>query len=306
MNLMYFEKWAWSYLGIVVEALPFLLIGAVISSTIQMYLSENTIKKILPKQSFKTYIIAGLCGIFIPVCECAIVPITRSLMKKGVPIGIGTTFMLAVPIINPIVIASTYYAFEGDITMVLIRIVGGFIAAVLIGAIIGRIFKKDRIENLGKDITSGEGCDCCTINNNYYTTFSSKLKNLVVNASNEFLNISMYFIFGALLSSIFVVFIGDNLFKDFSVGNIFGIMIMMILAFLLSLCSEADAFIARGFTENFGLPAVIAFLIFGPMLDLKNTVLALGYFKKKFVLKLMMVTILVIFGISISTVFIFN
>ena len=306
MNLMYFEKWAWSYLGIVVEALPFLLIGAVISSTIQMYLSENTIKKILPKQSFKTYIIAGLCGIFIPVCECAIVPITRSLMKKGVPIGIGTTFMLAVPIINPIVIASTYYAFEGDITMVLIRIVGGFIAAVLIGAIIGRIFKKDRIENLGKDITSGEGCDCCTINNNYYTTFSSKLKNLVVNASNEFLNISMYFIFGALLSSIFVVFIGDNLFKDFSVGNIFGIIIMMTLAFLLSLCSEADAFIARGFTENFGLPAVIAFLIFGPMLDLKNTVLALGYFKKKFVLKLMMVTILVILGISISTVFIFN
>ncbi len=305
MELIYFEKWAWSYLGIVIEALPFLLIGSVISSVIQMYVSENIIKKILPKDSIRGYFIAGICGIFFPICECAIVPITRSLMKKGVPIGVGITFMLAVPIINPIVIMSTFYAFDGNMKIVLVRIIGGFIAALTVGVIMGKLFEKRGNVAIGDSVSNGPSCECCTINNNYYSTIGSKIKNLIINASNEFLNISIYFIFGAMLSSIFVIFIGESLFKNMSVGNITGILIMMGLGFLLSLCSEADAFVAKGFIGDFGFPAVIGFLIFGPMMDLKNTVLALGYFKKKFVFYLMATTICVILLISLITIFIF-
>ncbi len=305
MELVYFEKWAWSFLGIIIEALPFLLIGAVISSIIQMYVSESVIKKVLPRNSIKGYIIAGICGIIFPICECAIVPITRSLMKKGIPLGIGVTFMLAVPIINPIVIMSTYYAFEGDYKVVIVRVVGGFIAATTIGVIIGNIFEKDNNITIGTGVSSNATCECCTLNNNYYSTVGSRVKNLLINASNEFLNISIYFIFGALLSSIFVVFIGESLFKNMAVGNIGGILIMMALGFLLSLCSEADAFVARGFLEDFGMPAIIAFLIFGPMLDLKNTILALGCFKKKFVFYLITTSIAVILLLSIATIAIF-
>ena len=107
----------WSYLGIIVEALPFLLIGAVLSALIQIYVSDEVIKKIIPKNSIIAYFIAAISGILFPVCECAIVPITRSLIKKGLPIGVGITFMLSVPIVNPVVIMSTYYAFTNDINI---------------------------------------------------------------------------------------------------------------------------------------------------------------------------------------------
>lgn len=89
MSISKFESWMWSYLGIIVEALPFLLIGAVLSAIIQIYVSDDFIKKIIPKNSIIGYFIAAIAGIFFPVCECAIVPIARSLIKKGLPVGVG-------------------------------------------------------------------------------------------------------------------------------------------------------------------------------------------------------------------------
>ena len=273
MSISKFESWMWSYLGIIVEALPFLLIGAVLSALIQIYVSDELIKKIIPKNSIIAYFIAAISGILFPVCECAIVPITRSLIKKGLPIGVGITFMLAVPIVNPVVIMSTYYAFPNDINIVIYRTIGGVIGALIVGIIVGFIYdKKKNIEVLkSEEVTLY--CDCCTFSNNYYISLKGKIKNLILNASNEFLNISVYFIFGALLSSIFVVFLQDSLINNMTSGKIVGIGIMMLLGFLLSLCSEADAFVAKGFMDNFGVAGVIAFLILGPMMDLKNLIL---------------------------------
>ena len=273
MSISKFESWMWSYLGIIVEALPFLLIGAVLSALIQIYVSDELIKKIIPKNSIIGYFIAAISGIFFPVCECAIVPITRSLIKKGLPTGVGITFMLSVPIVNPVVIMSTYYAFPNDINIVIYRTIGGVIGALIVGMIIGFIYDKKKNTEVLKSEEAALYCDCCTFSNNYYISLRGKIKNLVLNASNEFLNISIYFIFGALLSSIFVVFLQDSLINDMTSGKVVGIAIMMLLGFLLSLCSEADAFVAKGFMDNFGVPGVIAFLILGPMMDLKNLIL---------------------------------
>ena len=302
MSISKFESWMLSYLGIIVEALPFLLIGAVLSALIQIYVSDELIKKIIPKNSIIGYFIAAISGIFFPVCECAIVPITRSLMKKGLPTGVGITFMLSVPIVNPVVIMSTYYAFPNDINIVIYRTIGGVIGALIVGIIVGFIYdKKKNIEVLkSEEVTLY--CDCCTFSNNYYISLKGKIKNLVLNASNEFLNISIYFIFGALLSSIFVVFLQDSLINDMTSGKIVGIAIMMLLGFLLSLCSEADAFVAKGFMDNFGVPGVIAFLILGPMMDLKNLILSFGFFKKRFVLQLLLIICIVVFGICLAVV----
>ena len=302
MSISKFESWMWSYLGIIVEALPFLLIGAVLSALIQIYVSDELIKKIIPKNSIIAYFIAAISGILFPVCECAIVPITRSLIKKGLPIGVGITFMLAVPIVNPVVIMSTYYAFPNDINIVIYRTIGGVIGALIVGIIVGFIYdKKKNIEVLkSEEVTLY--CDCCTFSNNYYISLKGKIKNLILNASNEFLNISVYFIFGALLSSIFVVFLQDSLINNMTSGKIVGIGVMMLLGFLLSLCSEADAFVAKGFMDNFGVAGVIAFLILGPMMDLKNLILSFGFFKKRFVLQLLLIICIVVFGICLAVV----
>ena len=144
MSIVKLESWMWSYLGIIVEALPFLLIGAVLSALIQIYVSDDLIKKVIPKNSIIGYFIAAISGVLFPVCECAIVPITRSLIKKGLPVGVGITFMLAVPIVNPIVIMSTYYAFPSDISIVIYRTIGGIIGALIVGMIIGFIYDKKK------------------------------------------------------------------------------------------------------------------------------------------------------------------
>ena len=299
-----FEKWMWSYLGIIIEAVPFLLIGAVISAFIQMYITEELINKIIRKNKFLSYIIASLSGIFLPICECAIVPISKSLIKKGLPISLGITFMLAVPIVNPVVIMSTYYAFPNDINIVIIRILGGIIGAIVTGIIIGKLYnKQSKITILKDDINTGY-CSCCNLNTNYYVSGRDKIKALILNASNEFLNISVYFIIGAFISSIFIVLIGDKYLSGLKLTSVNGILIMMLLGFALSLCSEADAFIAKGFLSNVGVEGVIAFLILGPMMDLKNFILTLGLFKRKFVLTLTSIIFIVVLIFSLLISFI--
>ena len=302
MSISKFESWMWSYLGIIVEAIPFLLIGAVLSALIQIYVSDELIKKIIPKNSIIGYFIAAISGVLFPVCECAIVPITRSLIKKGLPIGVGITFMLSVPIVNPVVIMSTYYAFPNDINIVIYRTIGGVIGALIVGIIVGFIYDKKKNIEVLKSEEVNLYCDCCTFSNNYYISLKGKIKNLVLNASNEFLNISIYFIFGSFLSSIFVVFLQDSLINNITSGKVVGIAIMMLLGFLLSLCSEADAFVAKGFMDNFGAPGVIAFLILGPMMDLKNLILSFGFFKRVFVLKLLLIICIVVFGVCLALV----
>ena len=302
MSISKFESWMWSYLGIIVEALPFLLIGAVLSALIQIYVSDELIKKIIPKNSIIAYFIAAISGILFPVCECAIIPITRSLIKKGLPIGVGITFMLSVPIVNPVVIMSTYYAFPNEINISIYRILGGIIGALIVGMIVGLIYDKKKNTEVLKSEEVDLYCDCCTFSNNYYISLKGKIKNLILNASNEFLNISVYFIFGALLSSIFVVFLKDSLINNMTSGKIASIGIMMLLGFLLSLCSEADAFVAKGFMDNFGVAGVMAFLILGPMMDLKNLILSFGFFKKRFVLQLFLIICIVVFGICLAIV----
>jgi len=295
-------KWANIFISMILEALPFILIGSIISSIIQMYISEDLVKKILPRSRFISIIFAAFLGIFIPICECAIVPIGRSLIKKGVPIAVAVVFMLSVPIVNPVVVASTYYAFK-DINIVLIRVFGGIISAIIIGFLI-EVFtsKKEQVVKVKSQYENI--CDCgCDVTDYFYN--KSKLRLCLEHSNKEFFNILRYYIFGSFLSSLFIVLVKEEVLSNYSNGVILPIGIMMLLAFLLSLCSEADAFIAKGFLNYFGVPAVSAFLILGPMLDLKNAIIIGSYFKKSFAIKLISLIILVVLAFSISLTFIF-
>ena len=294
-------KWANVFISMILEALPFILIGSIASSAIQIYISEEIIKKVLPKSRVISIIFAAFMGLFIPICECAIVPITRSLIKKGIPIAVAVVFMLTVPIVNPVVIASTFYAFK-DVNIVLIRGFGGIICAIIIGLLIEVFTKKS--QQVVKSTSEYENiCDCgCDTIDYFYN--KTKLRLCLEHANREFLNILRYYIFGSLLSSLFVVLVKEAFIEKYSKGIVLPILIMMLLAFLLSLCSEADAFIAKGFLDYFGIPAVSAFLIFGPMLDLKNAIIISSYFKKNFAVKIISLIVIIVLAFSISLSFI--
>ena len=279
------------FTSIVLEAIPFIIIGSFISGIIQIFISEEIIAKLIPNSRILGYLGAALVGLIFPVCECAIIPITRSLMKKGVPVGFGVTFMLSVPIINPIVIMSTYYAFYDKQSMVILRTVGGFVAAILIGIIVNALEEKN------------DGVILNTIKNDYYCNCGcnnsfgkeNKFKAIFEHTSREFLDIMGYLIFGAFISSGFQVISSQGGFNFIFSSKILTIIFMMFLGFTLSLCSEADAFVGRSFLENYSYSGVAAFLILGPMLDLKNLIMLFGAFKKSFVFKLVISTISIVF-----------
>lgn len=282
------------FTSIVLEAIPFIIIGSFISAIIQICISEELITKLIPSESILGYFGAALIGLILPVCECAIVPITRRLIKKGVPVGISVTFMLAVPIINPIVIMSTYYAFYDNQIMVALRIVGGFVAAILIGIIMNSLGENKNSISLDY-MTNDNYCNCgCNVS----FENQNKIKAIFGHANREFLDIMGYLIFGAFISSIFQMAASHGGVNFIANNKILMIIFMMSLGFLLSLCSEADAFVGRSFLANYSFSGVTAFLILGPMLDLKNLIMILGAFKKSFALKLSISTISVVFIIS--------
>jgi uncharacterized membrane protein YraQ (UPF0718 family) len=281
------------FISIILEAMPFVLLGALVSACIQLFVSEELIERILPKKKWKGFIAAGLMGIIFPVCECAIIPITRRLIKKGIPTGMAMTFMLAVPIINPVVLLSTYYAFNDKTYMVAGRAGFGFLAAVVIGVLISISEEGKEPILKDKDVREEEQCTCgCqTIKGSYYSP--SHLTSILEHTSKEFLNIMQYLVLGAILSSVFQTYVNKDVMQFIGNNSYMAVPFMMILAFILSLCSEVDAFIARTFITQFSSGSILAFLIFGPMLDIKNALMLGGYFKTRFVVKVMVYTTLI-------------
>lgn len=270
------------FISIILEAIPFIMLGAFISALIQVFVTQETIIKILPKNQFLSLLGAGLMGLIFPVCECAVIPIARRLIKKGAPPGTATTFMLAVPLVNPVVMLSTYYAFYNNIKMVVIRGVFGFIAAVVIGFIVGHLENDNEVL---KDSYDADDSQCfCGCGNNYeYHRNKSKLSAVLGHTSSELYNIGRYLIMGALISAAFQTIVSKNSLAFMGNHLIYSVFVMMALAFVMSVCSAADAFIAQSFMGQFTIGSIIAFLILGPMIDIKNTMMLRSSFKEKYV-----------------------
>lgn len=291
------------FLSIIMEGFPFILIGAIISSLIHVFVSEQTIKNLLPRRNILGIMVAGLLGIIFPVCECAIVPIVRRLIKKGMPIHIAITFMITVPIVNPIVMFSTYYAFS-SVKIAIMRGVFGYIAACIIGMIILFMGERNPFKSKKAKIHHGKmkvikkhshgcGCSVCTSEVEHHN--KGKLKIIIEHTNEELMTIGKFFIVGAFISSLFQVAISKGALSIMGENIVLSVFVMIVIAFMLSLCSEADAFIGRAFAENFSSGAVMAFLVFGPMIDLKNTLMLSGYFKKTFIVKLIFIIFSVVF-----------
>lgn len=301
LDFSVFENFTTIFISIILEALPFILLGALVSALIQVFISEETIAKIIPRNKVLGFIAASLMGFIFPVCECAIIPIAKRLIKKGLPLGFGVTFMLAVPIANPVVLLSTFYAFPDHPSVAIMR--GGFaiLAAITVGVLISIVEGDNPSPLRSSDYALEGGCYCgCDSNNGLYK-YQSKFKIILDHTIREFLSISKYLILGAFISGVFQTIISRSLIV--SVGNkpMASIAVMMMLAFTLSICSEADAFIASSFVSQFTIGSILGFLLLGPMVDIKNAFMIFGNFKGKVAAKFIVYVVLVIFIITSYT-----
>ncbi|MCY8231944.1 permease [Priestia endophytica] len=274
------------FISILVEALPFVVLGVIISGVIQMFITENMLAKIIPKNRFLSVIVTSVLGSLFPACECGIVPITRRLIGKGVPLHGATSFMLTGPVINPVVIFSTYVAFGNDWKMVGYRCILSFIVALFAGWIISLQFKDGQLRN-----------EATHHHHDHSLAFSKKFSDMVRHTLDEFFSVGKFFIIGALIAAAMQTFVKTSTLLSLGDGPIMSIIIMMALAFVLSLCSSADAFVASSFRSTFSNGSLVAFLVFGPMFDIKNMLVMLGTFKSKLVFFLLFyVTIFVFLG----------
>ncbi|SFL56424.1 hypothetical protein SAMN04487943_102234 [Gracilibacillus orientalis] len=264
------------FLSILIEALPFILIGVLIAGFIQIFITEDQLKKWIPKNKYAAVFMSCVVGGLFPACECGIVPIVKRLIAKGVPIYAGIGFLLTGPLINPIVIFSTYMAFGNDFEMALLRMGAGFVIALLIGIIISFLFQTNQLQS---HVTTGAICHAHSTN----SSFLEKAGKTLLHAVDEFFDMGKYLIIGAFLASFVQVYVSTNMLVSIGDGHVTSLIVMMGLAYLLSLCSEADAFIGASFSNVFPKSSILGFLIYGPMIDLKNTLMMLSVFRTKFV-----------------------
>jgi uncharacterized membrane protein YraQ (UPF0718 family) len=263
--------------------------------------------RLIPKNKFFGLLAASLMGFIMPVCECAIVPVTRRLIKKGVPLNIAVTFMLAVPIVNPVVLASTYYAFCDKPVMLYLRGGLGLLGAIVIGFLI-RWLQEGQNPMKGPDVhihSHHHECECGHSHDHsefYSGKHRSKIARLIEHTSIEFYDVGKYLIAGALISSAFQVFVSRQHILNTGRSSVLSIAAMMLFAYIISLCSEADAFIANTFINQFTTGSIAAFLILGPMIDIKNTLMLSSAFKKKFIAQLIFIifSVCFIFGALIN------
>lgn len=273
------------FISILIESLPFVLLGVLVSGIIQMFVTEEMISKILPKNRFLAVLVATVMGALFPACECGIVPISRRLMAKGVPLHAAISFMLTGPIINPIVLFSTYIAFGNSWRMVLYRGGLSFVVSLIVGFIISYQFKTSQLrESYAHDHHHHHG-----------NGLKGKIKGTIEHTIDEFFSVGKFLIIGALIAAAMQTFVKTSTLTSIGHGPFSSHLVMMGLSYVLSICSEADAFVASSFQSTFSISSIVAFLVFGAMFDIKNTLMMLQAFKPKFIFYLFIYVALFVF-----------
>ncbi|MBQ3475325.1 MAG: permease [Bacilli bacterium] len=285
------------FTSIFFESLPFLLLGAFISALIETFISNEKIVKFIPKNKILGSIVGVFLGFFLPACDCAVIPISKRLLKKKVPINVAISFMLASPIINPVVLLSTYYAFYSTNPEIFwYRLLFGILIALIIGIIMGIIYnKKNVIIN-----SSDEECEHCSCEHHH--EHDNKFMSIIRHTALDFFDVVKYLMFGALLASLVQVLLPRDLLLVFRDNNILSVLILMLFAYLISLCSTSDSFVGKSLLSSFGKSSIIAYLLLGPMIDIKNTIVLVGNFKKKFVTTLIALIFALVFVFSVLVV----
>ena len=265
-----------SFLSVLLEGIPFLLLGSIISGVIEACVSPQRLAAALPRNPTLAVCVSGLLGLVFPMCECGSVVIIRRFLKKGLPLGSAVTYMLAAPIVSPIVAISTLAAFRGQfsVEMATLRLSLGLIIGVVAGLVVQRFPVKTILRNeagIYPESTAGRGGlkIASTSGLDEPVRETNKVLTAIYTASTDFLDVAVFFIIGAAITSILGTSIDRTALAPIATNVPLSIFGMMGLAAALALCSTTDAFIAATSFGMFPMTAKLAFLLFGPMFDLK-------------------------------------
>jgi uncharacterized membrane protein YraQ (UPF0718 family) len=263
--------------GLLVEAIPFILLGAAVSAAIEVFLPDAAFRRFSRAPKPVQVGAAAFGGMLFPVCECGSVPVARRLLLRGLTPAAAVTFMLAAPIVNPVVILSTIFAFQGRDILGLM--VGGRIGLGLMVAIIGGLVASRALTaTLRGDDAAGTAC----AHDHHHHGAGSKAARFVGHLGTDFTFMLRFMLIGALVAACIQTLVPQDAIEQVASSAILAIAAMMLLAFALSLCSESDAILISSFTQ-FSPASQLAFLVFGPMVDTKLVALYGGAFGRRFV-----------------------
>jgi len=335
------ERFLVIFVSIFFEALPFIALGALISGTLEELLPQGAITRLLPRRRTLAVAVSALLGLIFPMCECGIVPVMRRLLRKGLPLSCAVAYMLAAPVINPVVMASTWAAFSGDrsgldglnsMQMVSLRVGLSFLTAFAVAHVVQWADRRYGLEALlrpirGLDLhrhshqTGNSASDDPPAAVEDKTTPASNLReesalassparlrlpwyvrlvNIAEIAIHDFLEITCFLILGATLAAI--VQSADLISYAPALKNspALAVPAMMLLAVLLCLCSEADAFVAANLIA-IPLGGKLAFLVLGPMLDLKLYLMYTRVFRPRLIWTIIGSVVLSVAILSLAT-----
>jgi uncharacterized protein len=298
------------FLSIILEAFPFVLLGVIVSALLQMFVSEQTIRRFTPKNPILGVLFACVVGIIFPLCECGMIPVIRRLMKKGMPVYVAVVFILVGPIINPVVYASTFMAFRSRPEIAYSRMALAFIVAFVIGLIIYRFVRNNPLRGSAAEPNNAVHNHAHDHHEHHHhhghhhhhehpPAKTNRFLATFGHASDEFIDMGKYLIFGALLTALIQTLVSRESLVSIGQGEVVSHLFMMGFAYVLSLCSTSDAFVASSFATTFSTGSLLTFLVFGPMIDLKGTLMMLSTFKVRFVILLSLLTAVTVLAASL-------
>jgi uncharacterized membrane protein YraQ (UPF0718 family) len=314
-----------AFVAIVIEALPFLALGALLSGVIEVFIPRSLVASLLPRNTILAILGAGLLGLVLPMCECGIIPVTRRLVRKGVPFSVAIAYLLAGPIVNPIVAASTAVAYAGDWLIVAARLVSGFAVAVCVALVIDEFYPGfNALLPKWRDVATDDDAteEPCVCGHDHEhpahdhhdhgdadqadappavpPPLPSRLGHAAAHAADDFLHISQFLIVGAFVAALCQT-------SDVRAGLVgladtpaASILVMMVLAIVLNLCSEADAFVAASFRQTLPLSAQLAFMVLGPMLDLKLIAMYASFVRRNAIILISILMCVLVFAMMLS------
>jgi uncharacterized protein len=319
------------FLSLLVEAIPFLLLGVILSSSLLYSIDERKLISLMPRHPILGALVGSCIGFLFPVCECGNVPVARRLLSKGIAPPVAVSFLLAAPTINPVVLWSTWVAFPDRPDIVWFR----FIFSLTIATIVGSIFsvqtdlrpilqsnlakrlslaidrRNAEAENLPTLLQSGTflldkpgqplKLDDGMVGAAYLPKRSLTETVLLIldNAILELRELGAMLIIGSAIAACIQTFIPREIILDLGRGTISSIVAMLLLAAVVSICSTVDAFFALSFAATFTNSSLIAFLVFGPMVDIKSVGLMFSIFKPKTIFYILIVTAQLTFLLTI-------
>jgi uncharacterized membrane protein YraQ (UPF0718 family) len=262
------QTWFTVFVSITVQAMPFLVLGVVLSGAIAAFVPPGALARALPRRSALAVPVAGLAGVALPGCECSSVPIAGRLVARGAKPAAALTFLLAAPAINPVVIVATAVAFPGRPEMAVARFGASLLAAVCVGLVWIRIGRDEWVARARQRSVEGDS---------RWSTFAAT-------AAHDFLHAGGFLVLGGITAATLQVIVPRSILDSLAGSGVVAVATMALLAVVLAICSEADAFVAAGLSQ-FSLTSRLVFLVVGPMVDLKLIALQSGVFGRAFAIR---------------------